>query len=376
MAILIESERRRSQLDRLASGRELEVGEPWLAPLPPSVLASLDERHPAVRGVFDGGLTAVVYRIHVDGRDWAVKRARTPCLVRNVDGQTSFLNELQRRAELAALKAQPGGRERFAGLVDTVWGSLRHGVIVSPWIDGQPIARWTPRTLRQAYRLGRELVRAGFFEWDFSPGNVLDDGREVHLFDFGYMYRFDPLRQFNSAGDGRAAPQCHLAERLETRHLFGSWLGLPDGEALAAFREAKVCALDAYRQLAAELAADGASAEVRAWLDGIIARWAAALAGDLHPLWRCEGWRSHVIDLEDDLGGRTCTPDTLRRVDWLLAALDTDHATLAAHGALFGDDVGRSRERLHADYTARRAQAAEWQVPRTRADRPAVTAAP
>lgn len=364
MSVLIESERRRAQLDFVASGRDVEVGEAWLAPLPVADLLTLDARHPAVRGVFDGGLTAIVYKVRANGRDWAVKRARTPCLVQNVDGQTSFLNELQRRAELAVLKARPGGRERFAGIVDTVWGSLKHGIIVSPWIDGEPITAWTPRRLEQAYDIGRELVRAGFFEWDFSPGNVLDDGRQVHLYDFGYMYRFDPLTQFNTAGDGFAAPQCHLAERLETRHLFGAWLGLDEREALAAFRDAKTVSLAAYRRLHDELAADGASARVLAWLRGIADRWDTALGGDLHALWLSEGWRSHVIDLEDDLGGKTCTPNTLRRVDWLLDALRRHHPALVAQDAFLSGDVGVPRDTLVDEYTAKRALAEGWQVRR------------
>lgn len=364
MDILIESERRRSQLDFVASGRDVEVGDARECPLPVEELRTLDGHHPAVRAVFDGGLTAVVYKVHASGRDWAVKRARTPCLVQGPDGQTSFLNELQRRAELAALKAQPGGRARFAGIVDTVYGSLRHGIIVSPWIDGELLRTWDERRLRQVFDTGRELVRAGFFEWDFCPGNLMDDGRQVWLFDFGYMYRFDPLCQFNSAGDGSAAPQCHLAERIESRHAFGAWLDLPEAEALEAFRREKTIALATYHRLREELAVDGATTTVLGWLDAITATWQAGLAGDLRALWLCEGWRSHTIDLEDDLHGQTCTPNTLRRVDWLLDALRANHALLAARGALLGDDAGQPADALLARYAAKRREAEGYQVRR------------
>ena len=219
----LEAARRHRQLAFLASGEELALGDERCAPLPAEALRTLRPGHPAVREVHTSGLTAVVYKLHDQGRDWAVKQARPDCLVKNVDGQTSFLNELQRRSEFAALMAAPGGAERWHALAETRYASLRRGVIVSPWIAGSVVSEWTERSLTQLFDAGRELVRAGFFEWDFCPGNVLDDGRQIRLFDFGYMYRFDPLRHFNSAGNGTSVPQCHLAERIETRHVFG-WL--------------------------------------------------------------------------------------------------------------------------------------------------------
>jgi hypothetical protein len=362
MTFLIESERRQSQLDFQASAIEIEVGDRRDCPLPLSELLALHPGHPAVREVHEGGLTAVVYKVHALGRNWAVKRARTPCLVQNVDGQTSFLNEVQRRAEITALRAKPGGAGRFPGIVDTVYASLRHGVAVSPWISGTTVSTWDARRFQQVFESGRELLRAGFFEWDFSPGNLLDDGRQVWLFDFGYMYRFDPLRHFNSGGDGTTAPLCHLAERIESRHVFGTWLDQDPAEVLVSFRLAKCVALATYRQLHAELQADGATAQVLGWLAGIADGWERALAGDLHALYLREGWRSHVMDLEDDLHGRTCTPKTLQRVDWLLDAVRTHHGALLAQGALFDGDEARSRDGLITRYTAKRREAEGLQV--------------
>lgn len=364
MSLTFEAARRQSQLDFVASGRDIELGNLADCPLPLADMKALHAGHPAVRAVHDGGLTAVVYKVHANGRHWAVKRARAACLVQNVDGQTSFLNELQRRAELGALKAQPGNEHRFPGIIDTVYGSLKHGIVVSPWIDGQPVRTWNTRRLTQLFDTGRELVRAGFFEWDFCAGNVIDDGDQVWLFDFGYMYRFDPLRQFNSAGDGTTVPLCHLAERIETRHAFGAWLELSPQAALDAFRAEKTIALATYRRLHAELKADGATPRVLDWLAGIIDGWQTGLDVDLQPLYMREGWRSHALDLEDDLHGRTCTPATLRRADWLLDALRTHHAALASHGVLFGDDVGLSREALIAVYADKRREAEALQVER------------
>lgn len=362
----IESLRRQQQLAFAASGHEVEAGDAHALPLPLDELAALHRNHPAVREVHEGGLTAIVYKLHAQGRDWAVKRARPQCLVKNVDGQTSFLNEVQRRAELARLQAQAGGAQRWRGLTPTVYASLRHGVIVSPWIDGRPVRAWSERALRQLFSAGRELVRTGFFEWDFCPGNVLDDGDQVWLFDFGYMYRFDPLRHFNSAGTGTSVPQCHLAERIETRHVFGWLLQVEETDGLAAallaFRLEKSIALDTYLQLHAELQADGADATVLGWLGGLIERWRAALGGDLRGLYLQEGWRSHTLDLEDDLHGQTCTPGTLRRAAWLLRTLRDAPARLEAAPALSADDAGLSTGDLIGRYEAKQRLAATLQL--------------
>jgi hypothetical protein len=176
------------------------------------------------------------------------------------------------------------------------------------------------------------------------------------------MYRFDPLRHFNSGGNGTTVPMCHLAERIESRHVFGTWLGQDPAEVQGSFRLAKSVALATYRQLHAELKTDGATAQVLDWLAGIADGWEQALAGDLHGLYLREGWRSHVTDLEDDLQGRTCTPKTMLRVDWLLDAVRQHHATLLAQGGLFDGDEARSHDDLIARYTAKRREAEGLQV--------------
>jgi hypothetical protein len=304
-----------------------------------------------------------VFRLRASGRDWTLKRARVPCLVQNVDGQTSFLNEVQRRADLTALKASEGGAARFRAVVDTRYASYRRGLLLSPWIEGHTVADWDERQLRQLFDQLIELVLAGLFEWDFCPGNVLDDGRQVQLFDFGYMYRFDPLREFHSAG---LEPLFHAAERFETRNYFAFLLRLEQEQGLAAaldaFRTEKRIALEAYRRLVAELLARGASSEVLAWLGDITARWSAGLEGDLTPLYLAEGWRSHRLDLRDDLHGRTCTPTTLVRTDWLITAARDSFDELRAQGALFWRDTRHSSSELVEALGRDRTLAERWQV--------------
>lgn len=353
-----EQQRHQAQLAFAASGAELEVGSLADCPLPIEQLLATTATSPWVTRHFAGGLTAEVYRIEAGGRPWTLKRARERCKVVNVDGQTSFLNEVQRRAEIQRLKARPGGAERFAALVDTRYASYRRGLLLSPWIDGEAVRDWDERQLLQLFDCLHELLLEGLFEWDLCPGNLLDDGR-IRLFDFGYMYRFDPLREFNS--NGTAMPQFHCAERFETRHYFAHLLGLEkqsEARALDAFALEKRIALQAYQRLQRELRQRGASPGVLAWLETIGRRWQGALRDGLEGLYLQEAWRSHWLDLHDDLGGQTCTPLTLARIDWLHACLAARHPDLRRLGLLEGRPVDTWRQQLDQA----REQALAWQI--------------
>lgn len=358
----LEARRRAEQSALLDSGREFEIGDAAAAPWPIDRLAAVRGDEPEVVQTFRGGLTAVVHRLRIGDRDWTLKLARRESRVRNDDGRLAFVNELLRRADFGRLKATREGARRFRGIVDTTYGSLRRGLLLSPWLDGGPVRDWNERSLAQVIGTLIACAEHGLFDWDPSPGNLVDDGRQVRLFDFGYAYPFDPCTQFNSAGRGDDVPVFHPAERFETRTFFAHLLAMETqrgvSAALAAFRLGKQIALDAYRRHRAALADAGASAAVLARLDAIVARWQTALQGDaLDALYLAEGWRSHSLDLDDDLHGRSCTPTTLARADWLVETAARSHAALVAHDALLGGDRDRSAATLVARYRDKRREA-------------------
>ena len=359
MAPTLDEARQAQALAFLASGQDLSFGDAAACPFSLDELRDLHAESPAVARLCDGGLTAQVFKVQASlgseaGRQrsskpvwYAVKKARPVCLVQNADGATSFLNELRRHRELRELKA---AGTAITGVIYPIWGSLRAGVIVSPWIDGehgqeltlnaardsgdldQASRQRAARTLRvvaQVLDTACQLWANGFFEWDLSAGNILDDGEQAWLYDFGYLYRFDPATQFNSAGRGNDCPQFHPVERFETRNLFAQLLKVEEtlglAVALERFRIIKSLALAAYEGLVlphspgAPASAAGVS---EAWLRGIQSAWRGALeASDPHALEQLyldEAWRSHEADLDDDLHGKTCTYRTLERVDWLI----------------------------------------------------------
>jgi hypothetical protein len=356
----------------LAGSEDLEIGTLAHFPLTLTQLQQCNASLPYVMETHSSGLTAMVYRLHLDGQDYALKLRRPRALVKNFDGETSFLNELLRRAEIEQLRSS-GRWLSTASVTPTIYASHRHGVLVTPWVNGGIVSEWTAHTLEQTLAAGAALIETGFFEWDFSPGNILDDGQQVWLFDLGYCYRFDPLTQFNTASTGMDEPLFHLVERIETRNLFATWLMLETREGLAAalahYRSAKVLAIECYASLAQRLAARRAQPHVLTWLNSLIDTWSAAIQSGtaLHRLYQKEGWRSHMLDLMDDLSGQSCTPTTLKRADWLLAALETGFAQMQKDIAFLWDDRGQTQEALIARYRARREQAAAHLVTTARA---------
>lgn len=359
----LNAQRQQNDLSFLDSGLEFRVGDPAQAPLAPHQLAALTPESPGVEAVIESGLSARVFKLHAHGKHWAVKVARRQSRVHNLDGRTAFLNELRRHADIRALR---DAGEPLLGVITPVYGSLRHGVLVSPWIAGDMVASFDERRLHQLLGIGLALHAHGLFEWDFSPGNVIDDGHQVWLFDFGYMYRFDPLTQFNSAGRGDDCPQYHLAERIEARNAFAWLLDLEEGQGLAAaleqFRMMKQLSLAGYEGLRLGLMQRGCSPQVRDWLAQIEAGWAGALGGDLHRAYLREGWRSHGFDLDDDLHGASCTPRTLQRAGWLIRTAQEAFDALHADGALSASDAALGRAALVRRYEERRRQAERLQV--------------
>jgi hypothetical protein len=311
--------RLQQNLEFLRSGMDFSFGNEDDCPLSLNELATIDTRDARIEEVLVGGATATVYKITVEDREYALKRASGQFGARTLFGEIPFLNELQRHAELRLLWESG---IRMSGIVAATYGSLHHGFIVCPWIEGKLVTRWDERCIRQVLEMGASLVEHGFFCWSFCPGNLLDDGKSVWILDLEHMYRFDPLTQINSAGNGLNCPQFHLAERIESRNLFAHLLDVErtqgEAAALGLFRTYKEIAVEIYALLRDRLAKKGALAAVLTFYDQMIAEWRGALNEGLEELYLRDARRTHRADLTDDLIGKTCTSRTLLRARWLV----------------------------------------------------------
>lgn len=358
--------RQQAQMAFVASGENLVVGSEVDCPLPPDELAALTPDSSLVVEQFGGGLTARVLHLQIDGKHYTLKQKRHEALVRNVDGETSFLNEVQRRADFTRLKSDPVWEGRFAHIVPTLYADFRRGIILSPWLEGKPLDRFDGEIFEQILATAIACEEAGLMEWDLCPGNIIDDNGFIWLFDFGYMYPFDPCCEFNS--NGLSDPLFHACERFETRHFFGWLLRNPQGlsltQQMGLYRCLKQIALKLYQEKRRHLAGRGAKAEVLAWLDKQIAVWQQALVSEeaLARLFAIENFRSQVLDIEDDLHGKSCSAMTLKRIDFVTAQIADNYVMLLENGALFYANEGKSQAELMHSYREKEQLARSYQL--------------
>jgi len=98
--------------------------------------------------------------------------------------------------------------------------------------------------------------------------------------------------------------------------------------------------------------------------ESLIESWQRALASDdelLH-LFQLESFRSHVLDIDDDIDGQSCTELTLKRISLVLDVLASDFDYLNKSGGLFYGNKGKSQQALIEQYEQKRELAEEYQL--------------
>ncbi|WP_028865477.1 hypothetical protein [Psychromonas aquimarina] len=361
----LEQQRQQQQKLFAESGRNIEIGDLKGFPLTLAQLKATSSVSDYVVESFNSGLTAVVHHLQFADQHWTLKLKRPVSLVNNIDGQTSFLNEVQRRRDLTLLKqSEPSA---FKHIIDTQFASFTEGIILSPWINGEPPLIFSQRLFEQIFSCIVNLELNGLFEWDFCPGNILvDTDNEIKLFDFGYMYQFDPQKHFNS--NGRATPLFHGIERFETRFFFDylmkNPLNLSESDLFELYRLEKQCALPAYQLKLQRLRDAGAEASVISRQYVINQSWEKALASEsaLTELYLVESYRSNVLDLLDDLHGQSCSPYTIKKADLILGFISSNFARLQKGDAFFFGDEKLTRDELIIKYTLLRKDAQRFQL--------------
>ena len=176
---------------------------------------------------------------------------------------------------------------------------------------------------------------------------------------------FDPLREFNS--NGTQDPMFHAVERFETRFFFG-WLlskrtdrepatdSVPPTETTGLWRviSAKWIGYTPSRRLHKCWRITAKSLSV--------GKRALSSEHALAHLFQLEAFRSHVLDIEDDLHGQSCTPLTLKRIDYVLDVIVNDYPNIAQHGGLFYANHGKSATQLTNDYQRKRELVQQYQL--------------
>ena len=357
-------QRRALQLAFTNGSENVIVGLVDDLPLPLNELLVLNEGSDCVVQCHKNGLTSTVYKIMQDDKFFTVKIKRPVAGVKNIDGETSFLNEVQRRHDFHALKkSQP---DSFANIVDTVYADFRAGIIVSHWIEGEEIVLYDDDIFRSMFTTLLEMEKNGIFEYDLISGNfLLDEKREVKFYDFGYCYRFNPLTEFNP--DGLAIPLFDHVERFETRAFFAHLADIEQYRsidlALRLYRSEKTMAHTFYAEKLSWLITNKADHVIVEKVQGAKDLINEALTNDdaLLALYRKEKFRSYLIDVHDDISGKSCTPDTLIKADYVLQTCHSDYKFLVTNNALFWGDENLSKDQLLQQYGDYKSKAKQYQ---------------
>jgi hypothetical protein len=351
----------------IESNGEIETGSITQLPLPLSDLLQITDQSPITEEVIDSGLTARIYRIWVNDNSYALKLRRDRILVQNNDGQCSFINEVERRLDFENLKKKNDSDFDYHTIIDTIYGSRREGIILSPWIEGSHEITWDSKTINNLFTTLYHIETAGIFEWDLCPGNmILDTSGDIILYDFGYCYRFNPMIEHNSAG--LSAPLFHHAERFETRAFMQYLMDLSSATsnlmAVKLYRIEKEIAINWYEKRLRWLEQSKADRVVTTLTRSLITRWESGLStdADLDDLYMSESHRSYVLDMGDDLHGKTCTRQTIKKIDRIIDNIKNHHGRLVELGALFFGDEKLTRDDLLAKYRKNRDLAVSYQV--------------
>lgn len=362
----VKSEQRRKfQLDFLARGENIIVGDEANLPAPLSDILKITKEDRRVEKYFSGGLTAEVYKLKIGESRYTLKKKRLQILVENVDGQTSFLNEVQRRRDFEKLKKI--NRDNYSGIVDTIYANLNCGVILSKWIEGREIEKYDGDIIESIFFNLYNIEIGGVFECDPSNGNLLlSENNKVVMFDFGYAYPFNYLTDFNA--DGIEEPLFHLAERFETRcffqHLLDIQKTLGTDKALSLFKIEKEIALKYYSLKLDSVIKNNGENIIIEYLEQFTNLWRECLnnTDKLLNLYNLESFRSFLLDVHDDLSGKSCTPDTLEKINEIIGVVKNNYDFIKSQNALFFGDEKLGKKELLIKYENYRNDVISYQL--------------
>lgn len=358
-------ERQRYQVDFVKSGKNIEVGDSNNLPLDRTVLKNIDKNSEYVAKYFGGGLTAEVFKLSINNKFYTLKKGRESAIVQNVDGQTSFLNEVQRRYDFEELKKTE--RESYSGIVNTVYANYLDKVILSEWIEGDEIAKYDEDIFDGIFKNLINMEFAGIFEYDMINGNLLlTKDKKVMMYDFGYTYTFDPLTEHNP--DGIECDVFHPAERFETRcfmqHLMDIEENLNLEKALSIYKTEKEIAIKWYKVKLQWLKSHNAKDYIITFNDRLVSFWSEGIKDKnaLLKMYRLESFRSFLLDVYDDVHGKTCNSDTLKKIDNVIRTTTESFDFIKQNDGFFWGDETLNKEEIIKKYNQFRVSVLKYQL--------------
>jgi pentose-5-phosphate-3-epimerase len=109
---------------------------------------------------------------------------------------------------------------------------------------------------------------------------------------------------------------------------------------------------------------EGAQTELIDQIEQLISTYQDAVRSEakLKQLYQLEMFRSHVLDIEDDISGKSCTETTLKRIEIVQAQIAQNFKRLKLDGALFHGNANQTKQALIESYQHKLILAKSYQV--------------
>lgn len=354
----MNGEERRKQHKILdESKQDISFGSKVDLPLSVEQLQNIENYPEYIIESFVGGLTAKVYHLRINNKDYNLKVKRPEALVKNEDGKYSFLNEI-----LCRIKIRENTTSIFESqIIKSIYASYKEGIMLSEWIEGELFNTYNETTFKNLYNLLFELEKIGLFEWDLCSGNLLSKNNQVFMFDFGYMYEFDILKEINSEG---MLSVFHMVERFETRSFMPYLLDLELEKgydtAFELYQEEKKSAIWIYKNKINYLIEKNGEQDVIDFLEELIRKWSNEEL--LHEIYALERFRSYILDIHDDISGKSCTKHTLLKIEKVIQIIEDNHEFNVRNNAYLWDDAGLDKKTLIEKYHQNLQLAKHYQI--------------
>ncbi len=252
-------------------------------------------------------------------------------------------------------------------IIDTIYAGYLDQFILSPWVEGYEVRGYNREILDNLFLTLFNMEKVGVFEYDLCSGNILvQDDKKIKFFDFGYAYKFDPLTEYNP--DGKDIPHFHMAERFETRSFMQHLVDISEtinlDKALEVFKMEKETALKYYKLKFLWLKENVAEQDVIDHVKYYIGLWESSIYDNilLRKLYDMDLFRSFILDIEDDVSGKSCNPDTILKSQLIIRALEENYDYLKKHDGFISDDKLLTRDEVIVKYNRLRDLTIEYQV--------------
>lgn len=356
--------RRIKQLEQLNSGEEICFGTLENLSITIDELLSIQKNSPVVEEFFGGSATADVFRLNINGNLYTLKRKKSVIQVATIDGQVSFMNEVQRRVELEELKKQGTFPKLSKNLVETIYASFNHGIILSKWIEGSHVKIFNREIIDNLFETIYNLEINGFFEWDLAPGNIIVKDNNIKLYDFGYMYKFNPREEYNP--DGNEFSHLYGISVFEIRSFYTWLIGIESQgieEVLNELQIEKECALKYSIKKYEWLKENNADNNILEWQQSIIdeLNWCLESKNNLKELYISEKFKCFSYDVDADIRGEWCTQNTLYKIDEIIKSLEENYELFKKKGVIYSGYEDLTKKEIIVEYKKNRENAVKWQ---------------